>query len=122
MVLRRTRQISHSSWSALSSPGVGGLALPGFEGPGFAGAVFPFRRRSSRNATIATAATGIATPRTIPSGNGAVGRTDSLREGCPTKNSVMFGASRSFAVRDASFQFASIVERKEKWLYSKDDR
>src|SRR5947208_3553283 len=123
MVLLRTRQISHSSSSAPSSPRVGDLAEPGSDGPGFAGDPFvPFRRRSSRNATVATAATGIAMPRTIPSGNGVVGRTDSLREGCPTKNSVMFGASRSFAVRDTSRQFASTVDRKEKWLYSKDER
>ena len=122
-MLLRTRQSSHSSSSAPSSPRVGDLAEPGSDGPGFAGDPFvPFRRRSSRNATIATAATGIAMPRTIPSGNGAVGGVESPRERCPTKNSAMLGASRSFGVREARFQFASTVERKEKWSYAKDDR
>src|SRR2546429_2314707 len=85
MVLLRTRQSSHSSSSAPSSPRVGDLAEPGSDGPGFAGDPFvPFRLRSSMNATIATAATGIAMPRTIPSGNGAVGGVESPRERCPT--------------------------------------
>jgi len=52
-------------------------------------------------------------PRTIPSGKGAVGRVDCPREGCPMKNSAMLGAAPSFAVREARFQFASTVERKE---------
>src|SRR5213078_4100732 len=123
MVLLRTRQISHSSSSAPSSPRVGDLAEPGSDGPGFAGDPFvPFRRRSSRNATIATAATGIAMPRTIPSGNGAVGGVESPRERCPMKNSAMFGASRSFRGKEAKVQIRSNGGKKEEGVIPEDER
>ena len=37
------------------------------------------------------------------------------------KNSLMFGAFWSFDVRWGRFQFASRVDRSEKWLYDADD-
>jgi len=40
---------------------------------------------------------------------------------CDVKNSFMFGAFWSFAVKGGRFQFDSIVETTEKWLYAVDE-
>jgi len=50
------------------------------------------------------------------------GYADNEKSGVvPVKNSVMFAAPASLAFNAARFQFASSVDRREKWLYETEE-